>query len=215
MPGSFRSCATRPLRWPRLTRPPSRTWWRRLVRPLHVLVSAVPVFLIPLIGYSALYLQPLGDATDSFRAFLTGLITVAGLGLLTLRLAAQGGELERAGARMRLLAAATEQTGDLILITRVERVFEHANDAFVRALGYSRHELAKLTVRDLMAQGFGAVPAQNHARRRVSAGSGVAPSSGAAVMARHSPPHAPSSVFATRQDRLPTTSVSNATPPTN
>jgi PAS domain S-box-containing protein len=130
------------------------------VRPLHVLVSAVPVFLIPVIGYSALYLQPLGDATDSFRAFLTGLITVAGLGLLTLRLAAQGGELERAGARMRLLAAATEQTGDLILITRANGVFEHANDAFVRALGYSRHELAKLTVRDLMAHGFGAVPAQ-------------------------------------------------------
>ena len=125
-----------------------------------VLVSATPVFLIPLIGYSALYLQPLGDAPDSFRALLTGLITVAGLGLLTLRLAAQGGELERAGARMRLLAAATEQTGDLILITRANGVFEHANDAFVRALGYSRHELANLTVRDLMAQGFGAVPAQ-------------------------------------------------------
>ena len=36
---------------------------------------------------------------------------------------------------MRLLAAATEQTGDLILITRADGAFEHANEAFVRALG--------------------------------------------------------------------------------
>jgi PAS domain S-box-containing protein len=135
-------------------------------RPLHVAVSVVPVFLIPLIGYGALYVQPLGDAPDSFRALLTGLVTVAGLGLLTLRLAAQGGELERAGARMRLLAAATEQTGDLILITRENGAFEHANEAFVRALGYSRQELAQLTVRDLMAQGFGALPAQITAAAR-------------------------------------------------
>ena len=135
-------------------------------RPLHVAVSVVPVFLIPLIGYGALYVQPLGDAPDSFRALLTGLITVAGLGLLTLRLAAQGGELERAGARMRLLAAATEQTGDLILITRQNGAFEHANDAFVRALGYSRQELAQLTVRDLMAKGFGTLPAEITAAAR-------------------------------------------------
>ena len=122
--------------------------------PVHVLVSAIPVFLIPLIGYTTLYLQPIGVADDSFRALLTSVMTVAGLGLLTLRLAAQGGELERAGARMRLLAAATEQTGDLILITRANGAFEHANDAFVRALGYSREELAKLKYVDLLERGF-------------------------------------------------------------
>ena len=125
--------------------------------PLHALVSAVPVFLIPLIGYSTLYLQPLGVADDSFRALLTSVMTVAGLGLLTLRLAAQGGELERAGARMRLLAAATEQTGDLILITRADGTFEHANDAFVRAIGYSREELAGLAYGDLLDRGFDSI----------------------------------------------------------
>jgi PAS domain S-box-containing protein len=122
-------------------------------RPLHVAIAAVPVFLIPLFGYGALNIQPLGGAGDSFRALLTGLMTVAGLGLLTLRLAAQGGELQRAGARMRLLAAATEQTGDLILITRADGAFEHANDAFVRALGYSRPELAALNFTDLTELG--------------------------------------------------------------
>jgi PAS domain S-box-containing protein len=125
--------------------------------PLHVLVSAVPVFMIPLIGYSALYVQPLGAADDSFRALLTSVMTVAGLGLLTLRLAVQGGELERAGARMRLLAAATEQTGDLILITRADGTFEHANDAFVRALGYSREQLARLDYVDLLERGFDSI----------------------------------------------------------
>ena len=43
----------------------------------------------------ALFIQPLGGAGDSFRAMLTGLVTVAGLGVLTLRLATQGGELQR------------------------------------------------------------------------------------------------------------------------
>jgi PAS domain S-box-containing protein len=124
------------------------------VPPKHALVSIVPVFLIPLIGYGTLYLQPLDGTNDSFRALLTSVMTVAGLGLLSLRLAAQGGELQRAGARMRLLAAATQQTGDLILITRADGVIEHANDAFVRALGYSREELTKLSLVELMDEGF-------------------------------------------------------------
>src|SRR5262249_48698196 len=124
------------------------------VTPKHALVSITPVFLIPLIGYGTLYLQPLGGTNDSFRALLTSVMTVAGLGLLSLQLAVQGGELQRAGARMRLLAAATEQTGDLILITRADGAIEHANDAFVRALGYSREELTKLSLAELMDEGF-------------------------------------------------------------
>ncbi len=136
---------------------------------LHAAVAAVPVFLIPLIGYGTLYIQPLGGAGDSFRALLTGLMTVAGLGLLTLRLAAQGGQLQRADARMRLLAAATEQTGDLILITRASGAFEHANEAFVRALGYSREELGGLRFSDLMERGFGTL-GRPHRRRGARAG---------------------------------------------
>jgi two-component system NtrC family sensor kinase len=128
-------------------------------RVLPAAVSAVPVFLIPLVGYASLYIQPLGGAGDSFRALLTGLMTVGGVVLLTIRLAAQGGELQRADARMRLLAAATEQTGDLILITRANGAFEHANDAFVRALGYSRDELSALRFTDLIARDAGTLEA--------------------------------------------------------
>jgi PAS domain S-box-containing protein len=92
-------------------------------------------------------------------------MTVGGLGLLTLRLSVQGGELQRRDARLRLLAAATEQTADLILITRADGTFEHANDAFVRALGYSRQELARVKFPSLIEPGFDAVGA--HIRREV------------------------------------------------
>ena len=132
----------------------------------HTALAALPVFLIPVVGYTALFIQPLGGAGDSFRALLTGLMTVAGLGVLTLRLAAQGGELQRTDARMRLLAAATEHTGDLILITRADGGFELANDAFVRALGYSRRELAGLGFADLVDRASGAVSAQISAEVR-------------------------------------------------
>jgi PAS domain S-box-containing protein len=132
----------------------------------HVALAALPVFLIPLVGYTALFVQPLGSSGDSFRALLTGLITVGGLGLLTIRLALQGSELQRADARRRLLAAATEQTGDLILITRANGAVEHANDAFLRALGYSRHELSQLTFPDTMQPGFGLLGAQISAEVR-------------------------------------------------
>ncbi len=118
-----------------------------------VMFSATPVLLIPLIGYSALRMHSLGGAVDSFRTLLTGLATVAGLGLLTLRLVVQRVELQRSDARVRLLAAATEQTGELILISRADGLFEHANEAFVRAMGFSRPELTHLRFPDPVEQG--------------------------------------------------------------
>ena len=65
-----------------------------------------------------------------------------GLGLLTLRLVVQRGELQRSDARARLLSAATEQTGDLILITGAQGSVVHANDAFLKAVNLTRRELS-------------------------------------------------------------------------
>ena len=110
----------------------------------------IPVLLIPLIGYGTAYLDGVDSPTHSFRVLLTSISTLCGLALLTMRLAAQGGELQRADARLKLLATATEQTGDLILITRADGRFEHANDAFRRALGYVKGEIAGLTFSQLM-----------------------------------------------------------------
>jgi two-component system NtrC family sensor kinase len=98
--------------------------------------------------------QPIGDPGDAVRLLLTVLAMVAGLGVLTLRLSVQSGALQRADARVRLLAAATEQTADLILITRANGAFEHANDACVHALGYAREELSSKTLANLLERGF-------------------------------------------------------------
>ena len=64
-----------------------------------VSLLAVPALLIPLVGYSVLNIESIGEPVDSFRLFLTSLATVAALGLVTLRLAAQGTELQRADAQ--------------------------------------------------------------------------------------------------------------------
>jgi PAS domain S-box-containing protein len=122
---------------------------------LSVLLLVVPALLIPLIGYGVLNLESAGATVDSVRLFLTSLSTVVGLGIVTLRLAAQGTELQRADARLQLLAAATEHTGDLILIARPNGSFEHANDAFIRAFGYTRAELRSLAFTDLIEPGTG------------------------------------------------------------
>jgi PAS domain S-box-containing protein len=118
------------------------------------IVSAIPVFLVPVVGFGLLRMQSLGEPGDSFRILLTTLVTIAGLGLLTLRLSVQRSELQRADARLKLLAAAIEQTGDLILITRADGRIEHANDAFVKALGYPRADLLGTSVTDLLGPGF-------------------------------------------------------------
>src|SRR5262245_18342698 len=100
--------------------PPSPPEATALVSPhevASVALLAVPSLLIPLIGYGVLNVQSVGEPVDSFRLFLTSLTTVATLGLVTLRLAVQGTELQRSDARLQLLAAATEHTGDLIVIT--------------------------------------------------------------------------------------------------
>jgi PAS domain S-box-containing protein len=120
---------------------------------LPVVALAVTVMIIPIVGYGWLRVVSIGPSGDSFRALLTSLLSVGGLGLLTLRLIAQGDELQRSDAKARLLAAATEQTGDLILITRADGSFEHANDAFLRVMGYSRAELASLDFADLIERG--------------------------------------------------------------
>ena len=118
------------------------------------LFSMAPVFLIPVIGFGLLRVQPLGDPGDGVRLLLTVLAMVACLGVLTLRLSMQSEELQRADARVRLLAAATEQTADLILITRANGAFEHANDACISALGYTRDELTSKMLPDLLERGF-------------------------------------------------------------
>ncbi len=70
------------------------------------------------------------------------------------RLRAPGGATARADAFARLLAATIEQTGDAVIVARTDGTIEHANDAFLRAAGYSREQLASLSAADLAPPGL-------------------------------------------------------------
>ena len=100
--------------------------------------SAVAVALIPAVGYGVRILAPLGDPVDGFRDQVTALATVIGVVLLSTRLALQRGEVRRADARARLLAAAVEQTDSLVMVVTAAGEIEHANAAMLKALGYDR-----------------------------------------------------------------------------
>jgi PAS domain S-box-containing protein len=146
--------------WAALDTPPSLEEPSDLESPYEVAsvaLLAVPSLLIPLIGYGVLNVESVGEPVDSFRLFLTSLTTVAALGLVTLRLAVQGGALQRSDARLQLLAAATEHTGDLIVITQPDGTIEHANAAFLRAFDYSRPELHALNFANLIEGGVDTV----------------------------------------------------------
>ncbi|HEX5475955.1 MAG TPA: ATP-binding protein [Vicinamibacterales bacterium] len=123
------------------------------VVPPSALLSAIPVFLVPALGFGLQFAQRTAEPGDAFRILLTTLTTVVGVGLLTVRLSVEREELQRVDARLKLLASAVEWSGDLILITRASGQIEHANDAFLRALGYERSELADKTFLELLEPG--------------------------------------------------------------
>ena len=119
-PGSCRSSATcgpRSRRRPRRRSTPMPAPSRRLADSR---VLAGPVLLIPLIGFGLLRVQPTRRSRRLLPPAADDDGDGRGPGVLTLRLSVQSGELQRADARLRLLAAATEQTADLILITRAD-----------------------------------------------------------------------------------------------
>ena len=105
---------------------------------------------VPIIGYGFRYLQPLGDPIDRDREVLTAFALVVGLGFTMLRLVVERRALGRATRRLRVLAAAFEQTEELVLVFR-ERSIRYANEAFCRATGYTSRELDALSPADLLA----------------------------------------------------------------
>ena len=80
--------------------------------------------------------------TAGVRLLGLSLAPGAGLVLLARWLLLQRRRLQRADSRARLLAAALEQTGDLIVVAKADGAIEHANDAFQRAVGFSLEELS-------------------------------------------------------------------------
>jgi PAS domain S-box-containing protein len=108
------------------------------------------LLMVPFFGYGLVYLMPLGEAVDRLRTMATAATLVGGIALLLVRLRVEQRAVEQANDRVRLLATACEQSGELIVITSGNRV-EYANDAFCRAIGYTRDELEQVTPMQLVA----------------------------------------------------------------
>lgn len=104
----------------------------------------VALLTVAVVGYGLRYVVPFGDRVDRMRDVATAFTLVAGIALLMIRLRVEQRAVDRANDRVHLLATACEHAGELIIITHGSRI-EYANDAFCRAIGYSREELAGLT----------------------------------------------------------------------
>ncbi len=136
--------------------------------PTRPLPQSSPVLLfvallsVPVVGYGLRYLMPLGEPVDTLRDLATACTLVCGIALVLVRLRVEQRLGEQANQRLRLLATACEQAGELIVIVGRDSRIEYANDAFCRASGYSHDDLESIASSALVAtESAAAIPAFN------------------------------------------------------
>ena len=110
----------------------------------------VALLSVPVLGYGLRWLMPFGEPVDTMRDVATAFTLVCGIGARAGAAAGRAALGEQANERLRLLATACEQAGELIIIVPRQRI-EYANDAFCRAVGYSLEELEQVSPVDLVA----------------------------------------------------------------
>jgi PAS domain S-box-containing protein len=108
------------------------------------------IIAVPIVGYGSRYVVPASPSIEHMREIATAATLVGGVALVMVRLHVERSAVDEADERVRLLAAACEQAGELIIITGQNRI-EYANDAFCQLTGYSRQELGTLTPIELVA----------------------------------------------------------------
>jgi len=108
------------------------------------------ILAVPIVGYGARYLVPAASPIERMRELATAGTLVCGVALVMVRLVIEQRSVEAAAQRVRLLATACEQAGELIMVMRQNRI-HYANDAFCQATGYSREELLALPPMTLVA----------------------------------------------------------------
>jgi PAS domain S-box-containing protein len=118
-----------------------------LTRPRPWVIFAA-VALLPFIDFGLRRIAP-NQAFEGFRDLSTAL-TIMSVPLLVARIAAERAELQQASSTTKLLAEVIEQAHDAILVVGADGRCRHANEAFCRATGFSRHELMNRHARDLM-----------------------------------------------------------------
>jgi PAS domain S-box-containing protein len=107
---------------------------------------------VPVVGYGLRFVTPIGEPLERLRELATAFTLVFGIALVMVRLRVEQRAVERANQRVRLLATACEQAGELVVIvTNADRRIEYANDAFCRAVDYTRDELVSLPPLALVA----------------------------------------------------------------
>ena len=138
------------------------------VSPTRPLPQASPVLLfvalltVPALGYGLRFLMPLGEPVDRLREIATAGTLVVGIALVLVRLRVEQRLGEQANQRLRLLATACEQAGELVIIIGRGSHIEYANDAFCRATGYTPEELESLPPSALVAaESAAAIPIFN------------------------------------------------------
>ncbi|HZR23047.1 MAG TPA: ATP-binding protein [Vicinamibacterales bacterium] len=140
--------------WAAATAPASAVETRSITAspPQHAspVLLYVALLTVPFLGYGLHYIMPINDTVDRLRDVATSFTLVAGIALVMVRFRVEQRAVERANDRVRLLATACEHAGELIVITEGQRI-EYANEAFLRALGYSFEELREMAPEQFVA----------------------------------------------------------------
>jgi len=107
------------------------------------------VAMLPFLDFGLRHLAP-DEAFKGFRDLSTAVTLISVLPLLVARIAAERAEMLQASGTTKLLVQVIEQARDLILVLTPDGRCRHANEAFCRAVGRSREEVATLGPRELL-----------------------------------------------------------------
>jgi PAS domain S-box-containing protein len=141
--------------WAAATSPSSPAESR--VSPTRLMPQASPMLLfaallvVPVLGYVMRFVMPLGEPVENLRDIATACTLVGGMALMMVRLRVEQRLGEQTNQRLRLLATACEQAGELVIIVGRDGHIDYANDAFCRATGYSHEQLDSIAPAVLVA----------------------------------------------------------------
>lgn len=121
-------------------------------RPLPPTLLFAALGAVPLIGFGGRYLLPLPEPLERYREVVTAVTLVLGLVTAMVRSGLERRALRYAERQIGLLAAACEQSDELIVIVRTGAI-RYANKAFCRMSGYSAGEIEALPPENLGPSG--------------------------------------------------------------
>ncbi|HVH26041.1 MAG TPA: response regulator [Vicinamibacterales bacterium] len=107
---------------------------------------------LPILDFGLRQVVPIDPSLEGFRDLSMVITIFSVLPLLMARLAVENADAQHADRRRLLLAAATEQAGDLISIMTPSGDIEYANAAFCRALGFESDEVSQMTATDFLSR---------------------------------------------------------------